>query len=123
MSKRALDVHSKSKKHILNMKEFDKNSASTLSSFLKRILKYLNENVYAKISLIIKSCSECAGSLDGEMDLNSAVTKAEILWTVNVITKYQSNNSSKHCSALFSVMFPDSEMAKKSLAVQLRLYI
>ena len=35
MGKMALDVHSKRKKHILNMKESDKNSASRLSSWLK----------------------------------------------------------------------------------------
>ena len=51
------------------------------------------------------------------MELISAVTKAEILCTLNVITKHQSYNSTKHCSALMSVMLSDSEIEKKLLAV------
>ena len=68
----ALDVHSKSKKHNLNMNKSDKNSASTLFSWLKPPqLGCIGNETYEVferkriISLRLHN-SESAGSLDGE---------------------------------------------------------
>lgn len=38
--------------------------------------------------------------------------KAEVLWTLNTITKHQSTNGNYGISELFKYMFPDSDIAK-----------
>ena len=40
-----------------------------------------------------------------------SISNAEILWTLNVITKHQSFRSSSNSDTLFQAMFPDSEIA------------
>ena len=47
------------------------------------------------------------------IDDKESVSKAEILWTLNVITKHQSFRSSSDSNSLFQTMFPDSEIAKQ----------
>ena len=51
-------------------------------------------------------------NLCSHISIIKSVSKAEILWTLNVITKNQSFRSSGSDS-LFKTMFPDSERAKQ----------
>ena len=52
------------------------------------------------------------GKID-EFVTNSAVSEAEIRWTLKSVIAGYSNNSNADCSRLFLSMFPDSNIAKK----------
>ena len=52
------------------------------------------------------------GKID-EIVTNSAVSEAEIRWTLKSVIAGYSNNSNADCSYLFLSMFPDSSIAKK----------
>ena len=57
--------------------------------------------------------NESSNSMQSYIDDKESVSKAEILWTLNVITKHQSFRSSSDSNSLFQTMFPDSEIAKQ----------
>jgi hypothetical protein len=45
---------------------------------------------------------------------NDQVTKAEIVWVMKTVMSHFSMNSSKDMKDIFQLMFPDSDIAKKS---------
>lgn len=104
MGKRALDSHCKSKKHTTRCGEQSKCSLQ-MSSWAKTPQSLPESSVSAAPELV--STPTIANFFNKE-----DVSKAEILWTLNTIVTHSSYNSTKHSSALFSVMFPDSEIAK-----------
>ena len=57
--------------------------------------------------------NESSNSMQSYIDDKESVSKAEILWTLNVITKHQSFRSSSDSNSLFQTMFSDSEIAKQ----------
>ena len=81
----ALKIHHKGPTHVENMKK------------RKRFFGTLNN----KQTKITESIS------------NSEIAKAEIRWILKSVTSGYSNNSNANTSSPFSVMFPDSEIAKK----------
>ena len=126
MGKSALDSHMKSKKHE------DRVNVSTKSNTLLTAWVQQNEMSRAKASSASTdqqpSTSLSQQSYTPQQSSSTIipesstmqsyiskddVSRAEILWTLNMITNHYSFNSSKHSSMLFQTMFPDSDIAKK----------
>jgi hypothetical protein len=124
MAKKALDVHCKTKKHSTLVNASD-TTASTLSTWLlpptleNQTTKQQDqrENTSTESSAeqvhneAVASTAETR-TLSQQVQLNLDVSKAEILYVLEHITKQQSYNSAKHSSVLFQTMFPDSQIAK-----------
>jgi hypothetical protein len=124
MAKKALDVHCKTKKHSTLVNASD-TTASTLSTWLlpptleNQTTKQQDqrENTSTESSAeqvhneAVASTAETR-TLSQQVQLNLDVSKAEILYVLEHITKRQSYNSAKHSSVLFQTMFPDSQIAK-----------
>lgn len=127
MGKRALAVHCKSKKHNERVKQSNSASSVALSSWLHPTQSASSKSSSSEStsaeptsSSSTSSSSEKhatdtihSNSVPNQMELNMNASRTEILWIINAVSKHQSYNSMKHSSALFSVMFPDSEIAKK----------
>ena len=61
---------------------------------------------------VVKTSTKSQASMKGFVNKDE-VLKAEILWTLKLVTSHYSLNSSKNTAQLFSAMFPDSEIAKQ----------
>lgn len=112
MGKRSLDSHATSKKHQMAMKDYKVKDTSLLSSW---VVKQSDKSKDSATQSTSSGTSSEASSSNSLLDLSSreVLTKADILWTVNTIVAQQSFNSTEPSSALFPVMFPDSDYAKK----------
>lgn len=124
MGKRCLDVHSGRKKHMDKMKELRGTSATALAGWLSTSTPSVSSVPGTSASTTTSDPAltdqtttnlqlSQPKSISEHTQLNLDTTKAEILWTLNLVTSHQSYNSTKYSSSLFSVMFPDSEIAKK----------
>lgn len=112
MGKRALEAHCKTKKH-LEGESARESSSVAMASWLLRPSSSSNSGVTSSASAGKETESVTETSILKQVELNATVTKAEILWTLSTVKSHQSYNSTKHDSALFSAMFPDSEIAQK----------
>jgi len=126
MGKRALEVHANTKKHRMCETNSVHSSAATMSSWLGRSSTSASSSVANVLSppaavAAESSLSQQRGAVDvtgqcsiaKHVDLNVNVTKAEILYTMHIISRHQSYNSTKGSHDLLSTMFPDSEIAQK----------
>jgi hypothetical protein len=111
MGKRALDSHSRSKKHQGKILASNSASAKTLSAWAHQPSTSSSTGSGTAESNILES--KCTPQSLDSFAIKEDVAKAEIYWTLNVMSKHQSYNSTKHASALFPIMFPDSNVAKQ----------
>ena len=104
MGKRALQNHMKTKKHQTFASAM---ATSSLSSWVQKPVSSADVNEPTKVSQPPQQ-----SSLD-EFAIKDDVTRAEIYHTIDCVTQHLSYNSRKHSSALFSVMFPECNVAQK----------
>ncbi|CAH0563016.1 unnamed protein product [Brassicogethes aeneus] len=109
----ALKSHMKSVKHI---------KLTTAINSTTNVAQYFQNHQLSNSSLGIEKPSSSENksrvvpektlSLQEKGLISEAVLKSEIIWTINMVLKHYSFNSSKNNGKLFSAMFPDSEIAK-----------
>ena len=110
MGKGALNSHSNSKKHQNKVSEYKSKSSKLLSAWSRQSSTSASSPTDPASILSEPDASQI--SLN-EFVIKEDVSKAEIYWTLQMIQNHQSYNSSKHTSPLFSLMFPDSNIAKQ----------
>lgn len=109
MGEYALKSHSASAKHV-QLNDLDSKSKSNCTPTLKH---FFNQN---SLSSSLSSSSSLSAASSSQFSTKSAFTgddvlKAEVLHTLNLIEKHHSYSSSSNSSALYRLMFPDSQIA------------
>lgn len=99
MGKSALKSHQRSAKHINSMEDAARCS----------LIKYVTHRESGEY---VHSVPTQSPDLNTACKAHNAVTEAEILWALMVVTSYYSCNSFARTSELFRKMFSDSEVAK-----------
>lgn len=126
MGKGALDKHAKRNKHKAREQACRQDSASvaSMSSWLKPSSSQ-QASTSQEIQVATTQSSEhiqTNTSIESQLKLNDAVSKAEILWVLNTLLNHNSLSSANKSSALFSVMFPDSQIASKFTCAKTKSY-
>lgn len=106
MGKRALIKHTETKKHrtvVSSMK------TSSLSTWVQKIAPASSHD--PKKTTDVPNPPQQQTSVDKFL-IKDEVSRAEIYHALDCVTSHLSYNSRKHSSALFSVMFPDSDIAQ-----------
>lgn len=116
MGESALKSHIKSAKHIRITEQQKKtvNSCQSMQSFFKPVEK---SDGIGNLSIPPPPADTCPGPSTSSKTLQSFVSKedtikAEILWTLKVVTSHQSYRSCVGVDKLFQNMFPDSQIAR-----------
>ena len=119
----ALDSHAKGFKHVNNCK-----SQTSLFTWLKKSGPSLTEIDTSTSDEVHISSTAATSSASTIVELSTTTTptnslskflnkedvmKAEIIWTLHIVTNHQSFISNAGASKLFRIMFPDSEIASK----------
>ncbi|CAF0979657.1 unnamed protein product [Adineta steineri] len=106
---KAIEQHMKNSKHIQKFNQWKKNTKFTVLSEPSSS-RPANESTsnFTSIAFLEKNNNK-----DKPLSLEDQITKAEILWSLNVAQKGFSYNSCDELNELFSLMFPDSSIAKK----------
>ena len=131
MGESALKSHMKGEKHRLNsrceqqqvtLSSFGFGSCTSTSASAKGDVEMRAEASQQAIQShltvppppedVAKTPTKSQASMKGFVNKDE-VLKAEILWTLKLITSHYSLNSSKNTAQLFSAMFADSEIAKQ----------
>ena len=129
MGKRALDSHMKGKRHkelVVQNSPVNRNTllaswvglaskpASSASTCQQPSLSISEpSSSVSQQSVALTISSESSKTMQSYINDKESVSKAEIIWTLNVITQHESFRSSSNSSSLFQAMFPDSDIAKQ----------
>lgn len=121
MGESALKSHMKSEKH----RKCAKSTSMALESFFTTKREEscdrsasssndINNNI-EQIPAVPMSATPTAKPTQSQskFQLSEDVIKAELMWTMKLVTDHQSYKSSETASQLFQVMFPDSNIAKQ----------
>jgi len=124
MGESALRSHIKSETHKYGIDKLSKPTVSVASYFAVGNGKKLNKDseiteppiigtpVATDADVASKQIAGQGATLD-KFVISDAARKAEILWTLKLITDHQSYRSSEGSTDLFTAMFPDSDIAKQ----------
>ena len=118
MGSKALESHSKDKKHTENLRLHRTGRATGIENYTVR-----QSSTTAMQTSAPAAAPGSSGIPISSYLSNGDVTKAEILWTLHTIKSHNSYKSNENIDKLMRTMFPDSHISTKFTCGEKKTYI